>query len=131
MFNTTQLAGGWIGWPDMCKTPPTMLPIPYPNIGTHALAPNPCFRVLYCCAPVHNKNTKKAISFGDQPGVAGGVASQVFMSQTSHLAAYSRTYKINNKPAVRLTGVEKSNRRNVIVFDIIPCVQFKNLCLAA
>ncbi len=131
MFNTTSLGGGYLGWPDMCKTPPAMLPIPYINFGTHALSPNPCFRVLFCCAPVHNKKAKKAVSFGDQPGVAGGIASQVFMNQTSHLAGYSRTYKINNQPSVRMTGIEKSNRRNVIVFDIIPSIQFVSVNLAA
>jgi len=131
MYNITSLGGGFLGFPDFCKTPPAMLPIPYPNFGTHLLAPNPCFRILFCCAPVHNKGTLKAISFGDQPGVAGGIASQVFMSKTGHLANYSSTYKLNNKPSVRLSGIEKSNRRNVIVFDIIPSIQFKNLCLAA
>lgn len=125
MWNTTQFGGGWLGFPDVCKTPALgNIPFPYPNFGTHALGTNPCFTVLYCIAPVHNKGTKKAISFGDQPGATGGVASQVFMSQTSHLGNYSRKYKICNKPAVRLSGIEKSNRRNVVVFDIIPCAQF-------
>ncbi|HLU01622.1 MAG TPA: DUF4150 domain-containing protein [Advenella sp.] len=126
MYNTTSLGGGFLGFPDCCKTPPAgMAPLPYPNFGTHLLAPNPCFRILFCGAPVHNKGTIKAISFGDQPGVAGGIASQVFMSKTSHLANYSKTYKLKNKPSVRFTGIEKSNRRNVIVFDVAPSVQFK------
>ena len=131
MYNITLLGGGFLGWPDCCKTPPAMLPIPYPNFGTHLLAPNPCYRVLINCAPVHNKGTKKVVSFGDTPGVAGGVASQVVMNQTKHLANYSTRYKICNKPSVRLSGVEKSNRRNVIVIDIIPSFQFIQLCLAA
>ncbi len=130
-YNITSLGGGFIGLPDCCKTPPAMLPIPYPNFGTHLLAPNPCFRVLFCCGPVHNKGTKKAISFGDQPGVAGGLASQVFMNKTSHLANYSNRYKICNKASVRLSGLEKSNRRNVVVLDAIPSIQFINLTLAA
>ena len=63
--------------------------------------------------------------WGDQPGVAGGIMSQVFMRKTSHLANYSTTYKIKNKPSVRFSGVEKSNSRNVFVVDAIHFWQTK------
>jgi hypothetical protein len=125
MYNITSISGGFFGLPDCCKTPPAMLPIPYPNFGAHLLCPNPCFRILFCCGPVHNKGSKKLVSFGDQPGVAGGIMSQVFMRKTSHLANYSTTYKIKNKPSVRFSGVEKSNSRNVFVVDAIHFWQTK------
>lgn len=125
-YNMTSLGGGWIGAPDCCKTPAAgMFPVPYPNFGTNVLAPNPCFRIILCGGPAHNKKTYKAISFGDQPGVAGGAVSQKFMSKTAHICNYSKVYKLRNKPAVRFGAIEWSNNRNVVAASACPSFCFK------
>ena len=38
MFANSQLAGMSITFPDICKTPPVGIPIPYPNFSFHIMA---------------------------------------------------------------------------------------------
>lgn len=71
-----------MGPDDICKTPagPAIVPIPYPNIATTA-TPGPGYttKTLVMGTPMYTKNSKIALSNGDQPGVAMGVISSKIM----------------------------------------------------
>jgi hypothetical protein len=72
------IAGGEILSPnDICKTPfgPSVVPIPYPNIGVLAIAQPTSVKMLIQGAPVLTVRAKGAISCGDEAGEGGGVIS--------------------------------------------------------
>jgi hypothetical protein len=77
----TSVASGPI---DLCKTPappaPVPPPLPYPNIGVTA-TPGPGYttKTLAIATPMYTKNSKIALSNGDQPGVAMGIISSKIM----------------------------------------------------
>ena len=72
MFTNTQMFGVDLGFPDVCLTPPAMIPIPYPDIALGPTAIPVCFNILHCFAPVHNLFTITPITNGDNPGIATG-----------------------------------------------------------
>jgi hypothetical protein len=67
------------GFPDVCKTPPFAIPIPYPNVAISYTAIPTQLTTFFGLMPAYNFLTMEAVSFGDQPGVMGGVLSQIFM----------------------------------------------------
>ena len=78
MFASTQMGGMDICIiPDICKTPPTAVPLPYPNIAEGAIGTPPVPNVLFSGAPAHNLLTTVPVSFGDEPGVMGGILSGI------------------------------------------------------
>lgn len=65
--------------PDVCKTPPFAIPIPYPNIGANAMAVPGYFTVMIMGMPELNMMSMYATTNGDQAGVMGGVVSNTIM----------------------------------------------------
>ncbi len=131
MFANSQMAPGMsFTFPDICKTPPVAIPIPYPNFSFHIMATGFVPKVLWQCTPAHViLRTKVPISFGDTPGVLGGLISQTFMSTTFFLTG-AFTVLLQGLPATRMTSITLMNRCNMIGLSILPC-QFKVLLLAA
>ena len=69
---------------DICKTPvppaPAPVPLPYPNIAvTATMGPGYTTKTLVMATPMYTKNSKMALSNGDQPGVAMGLVSNKIM----------------------------------------------------
>jgi len=65
MFANCQLGGMNFGFPDVCKTPSPVgpIPIPYPNMATGMTA-NPataCKKIYLSCMPAHNLGTQVPI----------------------------------------------------------------------
>jgi Toxin PAAR-like domain len=83
MFANCSLSGMHFGMPDVCKTPSPVgpVPIPYPNTAQLPMAvpPTASLKHLISMMPAHNMATMIPTSVGDNPGVAGGVVSQVVM----------------------------------------------------
>ena len=109
MFANCQIGGMNMAMPDVCKTPappppvgPGMIPIPYPNMANlpMAIPPTACLTVLISGGPAHNLLTTTPISNGDNPGVLGGVASQVFMGPSKHILGAFTTL-VGGMPATR------------------------------
>lgn len=72
-----------MAFPDVCKTPTPVgpVPIPYPNIAQLAMAnPATCaVNVLIFNKPAATTLTMILLSSGDEAGCAGGVVSGVFI----------------------------------------------------
>jgi len=100
--------------PDVCKTPPGPVPIPYPNVakssdlakGTttvHADGGNMCA----------NYGSEFSKSTGDEAGVAGGVVSGVITKEATWIS-YSFDVKLEGKGACRLTDKMFMNHGNTV-----------------
>jgi hypothetical protein len=132
MFANCQLGGMNMAAPDVCKTPappppvgPGMLPIPYPNMAMGMTAIPNCLKVLISAMPAHNLMTSIPISNGDNPGVLGGVASQIFMGPSKHImGSFGVLYC--GMPATKLTSPTGQNGMppNAMGMTIVPS-QFK------
>jgi carboxyl-terminal processing protease len=61
-----------VGFPDVCLTPavPSPIPIPYPNMGMHAMAAPFCPTILLTMVPALNMGSIIPMTMGDEPGVA-------------------------------------------------------------
>lgn len=131
MFANTQMMGMDFAFPDICLTPmpaPPPVPIPYPNIGLGPLGVPPAAKILFMAAPAHNLGTVQPISFGDEPGVMGGIMSGTFKGPVRHLTA-SFTTLLMGLPGTRLTSVSLQNLTNAIGCRIVPS-QVKVILLA-
>jgi len=112
MFANCQLGGMNFGFPDVCKTPSPVgpIPIPYPNMATGMTA-NPataCKKIYLSCMPAHNLGTQVPISQGDNAGVAGGVASGMMMGPCRHLMGSSGVF-YEGTPATKMTSPTGQN----------------------
>ncbi|WP_144633477.1 DUF4150 domain-containing protein [Bordetella genomosp. 13] len=129
MFTNTQMFGVDLGFPDVCLTPPALIPIPYPDIALGPTAIPVCFNILHCFAPVHNLFTITPITNGDNPGIATGVISHLVMGpSTPRTGAF--TYLNRCAPTTRLTSINTQNGINTIGMRIVPS-QPKILALGA
>ena len=112
MFANTQMGGINLAFPDVCKTPPVAVPIPYPNVALGVMGVPPVGKVLFSCAPAHNMATTIPMTMGDNPGVMMGMVSQtVMMSSRQSTAAF--TVILCGLPATRLTSMSIQNVVNI------------------
>ncbi len=129
MFGNAQMGGVNIGFPDVCLTPPTSLPIPYPNISFGPLGFPPAWNVFWMGTPAHNLMTQPAMSVGDQPGVMLGVASHTVMGPSRPvLGAF--TMLVDGMPATRMTSMYLMNTMNAPGITVVPA-QVKVVILKA
>lgn len=82
------------GFPDACKTPTPVgpIPIPYPNMQFSQASIPSQYRVFLLFFPASNLVTVHAVSLGDQPGVAMGIISQMVMGPIKHLLGSFRHF---------------------------------------
>ncbi len=112
MFANCQMGGVNMAMPDVCLTPvagvPT--PIPYPNIamGSTALPPTACLKVLFSGMPAHNLMTTIPMSNGDNAGVNLGVLSGMVMGPSRHLMGCTGVL-IGGSPATKMTSPTGQN----------------------
>lgn len=126
MFANCQIGGIDLGFPDICKTP--LPPFPYPNMAYGPTGIPTTFNILLSGGPWHNLMTFKPVSFGDTPGVGGGLISQTFMSRQQHLTGSFSTF-IRGAPSTRVTSIGPTNLINCPSVRIMPS-QIKLLLLA-
>ncbi|NUP06021.1 MAG: DUF4150 domain-containing protein [Polyangiaceae bacterium] len=123
MFASTQMGGANLGFPDVCMTPmppsPSPIPIPYPNASIGPTTVNPVFNVLMTFAPAHNLMSTPAISMGDNPGIATGVASGTVMGPTRPVTG-AFTCLVRGAPLARLTTINIQNSTNAPGCRIFP-----------
>ena len=128
MFATTILPGLYLGFPDVCLTPPMAIPIPYPNLALPPLGVPAVYEILYMCTPAHNFATTIVMSLGDTPGVMLGVASGMVMGPSRNLTG-AFTVLTGGLPTARMTSIGITNLTNCPNVDIVPS-QIKVLLLA-
>jgi hypothetical protein len=112
MFANTNMGGMSLGFPDVCKTPTPVgpVPLPYPNISTGATG-NPAtaaMTVLCLCMPVHNQMTMTLMSNGDEAGVLGGVVSNLIIGPQDYNLGSFRIF-MQGPPVQRLTSLTGHN----------------------
>jgi len=101
--------------PDVCKTPSAggPIPVPYPNVAMSSdlMGGTSTVTIDGCSAAIQGSKFIK--STGDEPGVAGGVASSVNMMEATFLS-FSPTVTLDGKPACRLTDKMLMNKGNTV-----------------
>ena len=119
MFANCQLFGLDLGFPDICKTPPALLPIPYPNMGLGSMGLPNAWNILLMAMPAHNLLTKIGITNGDNAGAGLGLLSPSVMGQTCPITCVVNVL-FKCIPATRLTGVSSQNRCNTVGGRVAP-----------
>ena len=98
--------------PDVCKTPTPggPQPLPYPNIAQLAMAnPGTCAKKVFIVnKPAATTQTVITLSSGDEPGVAGGVVSNVNIGPMEFKVG-SSVVSIEGNPAVYLGSTTAHN----------------------
>ncbi len=98
-----------MGFPDVCLTPafPSPIPIPYPNMGMHAMAAPFCPTILLGMMPALNMGSIIPLTMGDEPGVANPMFMQMGMFTMG-----SPTVLLGGMPAITLTSTTTGNNMN-------------------
>lgn len=100
--------------PDVCKTPPTPIPVPYPNISfSKDLVKGSTTVFADGGNSIAIKPSEFATSIGDEAGTAGGVASGVNMKESTWIT-YSCDVFIEGENACRLTDKKFQNHKNTV-----------------
>ena len=125
MFANTMQGGTLFAFPDVCKTPTPVgpIPIPYPNTAMCPTA-NPAtasMKVFIANMPSMNVKTEFPMSQGDNAGVAGGVVSQTVMGPAKFMMG-STCVMLEGSPAVRLTSptLQNGTNANAPGFSMVP-----------
>lgn len=119
MFANCQLMGLDLAFPDICKTPPALIPIPYPNFALGPMAIPNAWNILLMGMPAHNMATVIPITNGDNPGLALGLISPSVMGPSRHITCVPNTL-FKAIPATRLTSMTVQNRANTVGARIVP-----------
>ncbi|MGK0588298.1 DUF4150 domain-containing protein [Bordetella bronchiseptica] len=108
-----------LAFPDICKTPPALLPIPYPNFALGPMGIPNVWNVLLMAMPAHNLLTTIALSNGDNPGIGMGLISQTVMAQARRITCVPNVL-FGCIPATRLTGLTVQNTINTVGMRVVP-----------
>jgi Toxin PAAR-like domain len=126
MFANCSMPGQDMAMPDVCRTPApppvVMVPIPYPNIAMRLLAlpPTTSMKDLILFMPSHHLGTTIPISNGDQPGVLGGVVSQIIMGPSRSIRCSTKVLT-GGMPATRMLDNTMQNLTNTSGMTLVPC----------
>jgi hypothetical protein len=129
MFANCQLMGLDLAFPDICKTPPALVPVPYPNLALGPMGIPNAWNILLMGMPAHNLLTTIAMSNGDNAGLALGLVSPSVMGPSRHITCVPNVL-FKCIPATRLTGLAVQNRCNALGARVVPS-QLKVLLLGA
>ena len=110
--------------PDVCKTPPFAVPVPYPNMGNNAMAIPGYFTIMINCMPELNLISQYAITNGDEAGAMGGVASQMIIGMGRPVMG-STVYFVGGTPSWRLTAPTIQNMANAPGITMVPSQTMK------
>jgi hypothetical protein len=92
LFPVANTGGGTAAaYPDVCKTPPGPVPVPYPNTGSLSDARGTP-HVKIQGNQVLRLGDEIQLSTGDEAGVAGGVVSGTIKSKIKFLTAWSHVF---------------------------------------
>ena len=100
-------------FPDVCKTPPGPVPIPYPNIGQSADTVKGPKSVKTDGQMPMVKGAQYARSSGDEAGVAKGIISNSQMDVCEFMM-YSFDVKFEGKNVCRLGDPLFHNKKNIM-----------------
>ncbi len=97
-----------MAFPDVCKTPPLAIPIPYPDMSFSATSSPMATNILVECTPALHQMSEGLVSVGDDAGVMLGLVSEDISGETAYEVG---CFTIFNEgiPAQRLTSVTGQN----------------------
>ena len=104
--------GKCLAGPDGCKTPPTCVPVPYPNMamGTQGKGSTYSKKVLLSNKKTARKGSEISKSL-PHAGVLKGVKSNTFMDKVTYKKGSSKV-KVEGKPMCHLTSMTAHNGSN-------------------
>ena len=105
--------------PDVCKTPPAMAPVPYPNMAMAVAARPNVKKLMISGLLAQNFGTQTMISNGDNPGVGLGVISQSVMGPSRWVTGVSNVF-VEKLLATRVADSTAQNRRNAVGKCVMP-----------
>jgi hypothetical protein len=97
--------------PDVCKTPPSSIPVPYPNLASSADATGGPKTVAVEGRMAMVKGATYTRTTGDEAGKDGGVLSGTHRAE-AEFALYSFDVKIEGRNVCRVGDPMHHNRRN-------------------
>ena len=102
-------------FPDVCKTPigPSVVPIPYPNIGKASDTSNGPKSVTIDGKMPMVKGAKYSTSSGDEAGTAKGIMSSSTKGECEFMM-YSFDVKLEGKNVCRLGDPLFHNKKNMV-----------------
>jgi hypothetical protein len=110
--------GVTVAFPDVCKTPPGPVPVPYPNIARSSDSAKTAKKVTCDGQPVCISDSNFMISTGDEAGVALGVASSKVKGK-AEFVNYSFDVKVEGKNVPRAFDIMLHNDKNTPPFPVI------------
>lgn len=119
MFANCQLGGLDLAAPDVCLTPPVPIPIPYVNLAFGITAIPNVLHIMFSGMFAHNLGTIIPVTTGDEPGVAGGVASGTVKGLSRHITFVSNIL-VAGLPATKMTNLSLQNTTNIVGLRILP-----------
>lgn len=105
--------------PDVCKTPPFAIPVPYPNVAPNATVVPGYFTVMILSQPELNIMSQYPVTQGDQAGVMGGVVSSTIMGPGRPMMG-SMVCFIGGSPTWLLTKPTLHNTTNAPGVTAVP-----------
>ncbi len=108
--------------PDMCKTPPSMVPVPYPITAEFVMGTGFSSTTKSFHFPVaKEKATQIPMVIGDQPGVGLGVKSNTVMAEVT-IKRCSTNFTVDKEKVVRVGDMVEMNHGNTIgkIYDRVP-----------
>jgi len=103
-------AGQFVAAPDVCRTPPVGVPVPYVNIAVNAMAATFAPNVLTSMLPSLTVGSVIPVSFGDEPGVMHWTIKGLAVVVASPVNVF-----FNFLPAATLTSPTAGNKFNAPV----------------
>ncbi len=118
---TTTAAGQYFTLLDTCKVPPTMAPVPFPNVGLPMMAVNTTTTVLIQKRLVLVMGSIIPMSTGDEPGLGGGVVSAMIKGPVSPKIGSSKVIA-NGKKVTFVTAQSGHNgpNPNTVGLNVVP-----------
>lgn len=113
MFAASMGPGMSMSPADVCKTPPTAIPAPFPNIAMNSVAVPAVYNVLTGCTPTLNMLSTGMLSNGDEAGTFTGVVSNLIMGQKKFIVGCITIF-CGGLPLQRLTSVTGQNVTGVL-----------------
>ncbi len=117
------MPGMHFGFPDVCKVPTPVgpIPTPFPNIALTPTSIPSQVKVLAMCMPSSNLMTTTPISNGDNPGVAMGLLSGIVMGPGSAMMG-STNVLVGGPPVAKFAMPTKQNgvSPNTVGMTIVP-----------
>lgn len=110
--------------PDVCRTPPLEIPVPYVNVGNNSMAVPTYYTIMIQGQPELNLGGTYSVTVGDEAGATGGVVSGTFSGPGKPMQG-SMVYFVGGMPSWRVTAPTVQNTNNCAGTSNVPSQTIK------